>query len=156
VVPPRAKNEGLSSEMAERNVHSEAVMDWRSGWMGTLSQHELVEVYERTLDALWRRAHLSLGEVSLMAIVDRVLHEGTELYPHLAVLKVETSGVQFGELRQVAPSLDKAVLEESLTFLVVELLRVFGALTGEILTPGLHAELHKVQVRMADEKGHKA
>ncbi|MFL5356857.1 hypothetical protein [Archangium sp.] len=131
-------------------------MTWRDGWAGRLPQHELVDVYERTLDALWRRAHLSLGEVSLMAIVDRVLHQGTEQYPHLAALKVETSGVQFGELRQVSSALDKVLLEESLTFLVVELLRVFGALTGEILTPGLHAELRKVQVRTADEKGNKA
>lgn len=142
--------------MAERNVHRETVMTWRDGWVGKLSQPELVDVYERTLDALWRRAHMSLGEVSLMAIVDRVLHQGTDRYPHLAVLKVETSGVQFGELRQVAPSLDMAVLDESLTFLVVELLRILGSLTGEILTPGLHAELRKVQVRMAEEKGNES
>ncbi len=141
--------------MPERKVHIEAVKAWRDGWAETLSQHELVDVYERALDALWRRAHMSLGEVSLMAIMDRVLHQGSEQFSHLAALKVETSGVQFGEMRQVASSLDRAVLEESLTMLVVEMLRVFGALTAEILTPGLLAELRKVQVqvRPADGKG---
>ncbi|WP_257463332.1 hypothetical protein [Archangium lipolyticum] len=142
--------------MPERNVHSETVKAWRDGWAGNLSQHELVELYERALDALWRRAHLSLGEVSLMAIVDRVLHDGAERFPHLSALKVETSGVRFGELRQGAPVLDRALLEDSLTFLVVELLRVLGALTGEILTPGLHVELRKVRVQQTDEKGGKA
>lgn len=141
--------------MPERNVHSDTVKLWRDGWAGTLSQEELVNLYERALDALWRRAHMSLGEITLMAIVDRVLHAGAEQFPPLGVLKVETSGVQFGELRLTAPGLDPATLDESLALLVAELLRVFGTLTGEILTPGLHAELLKVRVR-ADEKDGKS
>jgi hypothetical protein len=128
-------------------------MAWRKEWSGKLSQSELVDVLERTLDALWRRAHMSLGEVTLMAIVDRVLHQSSEKFPHLAALKVETSGVNVSELRASAPTLDVQLLEESTLFLVVELLRVFGALTGEILTPGLHAELRKVKGRSTDGKG---
>jgi hypothetical protein len=141
--------------MAERNIHSEVVRAWRAARAEPLSPQALVELYERALDALWRRAHLSLGEVTLMAIVERVLHHGTEKYPHLAPLKIETSGVHVGELRQAALALDGVLLEESLEFLVVELLRVLGTLTGEILTPGLHAELRKVQARRADERGGK-
>ena len=141
--------------MPERNPHNKVVSAWRDGWSGTLSQQELVDVFERVLDALWRRANLSLGEVTLMAIVDRVLHQGVEAYPHLAPLKVETSGAHFGALRGTAPEVAVPLLEESLVFLVGELLRVFGVLTGEILTPGLHAELLKVQVRPSDERGGK-
>jgi len=99
---------------------------------------------------------MSLGEITLMAILERVLYQGTEQFPHLAALKVETSGVHFAELRQAVPALDGALLDESLAFLVVELLRVLGTLTGEILTPGLHTELRKVQARSADERGGKA
>jgi hypothetical protein len=142
--------------MPERSHHSEVVGAWLDGWAGRLSQPELVDVFERALAALWRRAHLSLGEITLMAIVDRVLHEGAEAYPHLVSLKVEARGADFGALREAAPRVAVALLEESLVFLVVELLRVFGVLTGEILTPGLHAELRKVQVRPADEKGGKS
>ncbi len=141
--------------MPERNAHREIVKTWRDGWAEDLSQHALVDLYDRALDALWRRSHRSLGEVTLMAIVDRVLHDGTERFPHLAVLKVETSGVHLGPLRPTMTDFDPALLDESLTFLVVELLRVLGALTGEILTPGLHAELLKVRVRQVDEKGGK-
>ena len=141
--------------MAARNVHSETVRVWRESWAGAgpLSQEVLVHLYERALDALWRRAHMSLGEITLMAIVDRVLHTGTEKFPHLAALKVETSGVQFVGLRLAAAGVDPVLLDESLAFLVVELLRVFGTLTGEILTPGLHAELSKVRVPPTAEKG---
>ncbi len=141
--------------MPEQSPHSEVVRAWLDGWAGRLSQQELVDVFERALDALWRRAHLSLGEITLMAIVDRVFHQGVEAYPHLAPLKVETSGAHFGALRGSAPEVAVALLEESLVFLVVELLRVLGALTGEILTPALHEELRKVQVRPADERGGK-
>jgi hypothetical protein len=142
--------------MPERNVHHQTVKTWRDGWAGNLSAQELVDLYDRALDALWRRANMSLGEITLMAIVDRALHHGTEKFPHLAALKVETSGVHLGPLRPSVPVLDLALLDESLAFLVVELLRVLGALTGEILTPGLHAELHKVRVPSAEEKGGKA
>jgi hypothetical protein len=141
--------------MAERNIHREVVRAWRDGRDGPLSQQALVDLYERALDALWRRAHMSLGEITLMAITERVLHDGTRSFPHLAALQIETSGVRCGELRQAAQALDAALLEESLVFLVAELLRVFGTLTGEILTPGLHAELRKVQAAPAG-KGSKA
>ena len=136
--------------MPERNIHQEAVRAWREDWEGVLDHLALLDVFERALDALWRRAHMSLGEITLMAIVDRVIHQGHELFPHLALLKVEPGGVHFGELRQTAPSLDRRLLEDSFMFLVPELLRVFGALTGEILTPGLHAELRKVRVALAE------
>jgi hypothetical protein len=141
--------------MPERNIHRDTVRAWRDGWGGSMSPDALVNVYERALDALWRRAHLSLGEITLMAIVDRVLHDGTGKFPHLAALKVETSGVQFGAFRLAAQGVAPALLDEALASLVVELLRVFGTLTGEILTPGLHAELRKVQVHPVDDKGGK-
>jgi hypothetical protein len=142
--------------MAERNIHSDAVGAWRAGRAGVLSCQELAGLYERALGALWRRAHLSLGEITLRAIMERVIHQGVEVFPHLAALKVGTSGIHFEELRQAAPALDLELLDESLAYLVAELLRVFGTLTGEILTPALHAELRKVQLLPADEKGGKA
>lgn len=139
--------------MRERDPHRDVVTAWRDGRAGPLSPQALVDLYERALDALWRRAHLSLGEITLMAIVERVLHDGTERFPHLAALKTGTSGVHCGELRQAANAVEVALLDESLAFLLCELLRVLGTLTGEVLTPGLHAALRKVQALPAGEKG---
>jgi len=138
--------------MHERNLHEKVIMEWRAGWAGTLAHPVLMDVFERAMDALWRRAHMSLGEMTLTAIVDRVLHQGSEKFPHLTLLRVETRGVHFGDLGPSTPSLDRTLLEESLVFLVYELLRVFGSLTGEILTPGLHAELLKVRGPSADAR----
>jgi len=138
--------------MPERNLHIEVVQAWRAVWAGHLTQAELLDLFERALTVLWRRANASLGEITLMAIVERVLHDGTERYPHLAALELETSGLRFEELRLSADSLQGTLLEDSLAFLVCELLRVLGTLTGEILTPGLHAELHKVRVRSEEDK----
>jgi hypothetical protein len=142
--------------MAERNIHSDAVRAWRADRTGALSHQELAGLYERALSALWRRTHQSLGEITLRAIMERVLHQGVEVFPHLAALKVGPSGIHFEEMRQAALALDLELLDESLAYLVAELLRVFGTLTGEILTPGLHAELRKVQPLPADEKGGKS
>jgi hypothetical protein len=139
--------------MSERNIHSQTVKAWRASWGERPAPPALVDVYERVLEALWRRAHQSLGEITLVAIFDRVLHHGAERFPHLAALKVETGGVRFEELRQAVETLEAARLDESLAGLVVELLRVLGTLTGEVLTPGLHAELLKVRVPSVGQRG---
>ena len=73
--------------MPEHNLNDQVISEWREGWAGTLAPDALVNVFERALDALWRRAHISLGQLTLMAIVDRVLHQGAEKYPHLSALK---------------------------------------------------------------------
>jgi hypothetical protein len=151
----RLRHPPVPTPMPERNIHQEAVTAWRKGWAGTLAQPALLDLFERALDALWRRANMSLGEMTLMAIVDRVLHQGCEQFPHLAQLKVETNGVHFGALRHSVQGLDREQLEESLVFLVYELMRVFGSLTGEILTPGLHAQLHTVRASSVASQGGK-
>jgi len=139
--------------MPQPNSHHETVKAWCNGWAGSLPAPALLATYERALEAIWSRAHMSLGEITLVAIVDRVLHHGVERFPHLAALKVEESGLHFEELRMSVSALDVARLEESLEFLTVELLRVLGTLTGEILTPGLHEELSKVRPGAEGKRG---
>ncbi len=131
--------------MLERTSHHELLTQWRADWTGSLTPSQLVELFERAVNALWRRAHLSLGELTLVAIVERVIHLGGENAPLLKTIQVTAGGVDFSGLRQVAPTLEHAGFEECLVGLVYELLRVLGTLTGEILTPGLHAELREVK-----------
>ena len=45
--------------------------------------------------ALWNRANLTLGEVTLTAIVDRVLYSAAEQFPPFESLKVEPAGIDF-------------------------------------------------------------
>jgi hypothetical protein len=93
---------------------------------------------------MWVRAHQTLGNVTLSAIVDRVLYVAAEKYPILAALELTESGIHCQGLHQRAGMLDRGELAEGVRFVMVEFLTVLGNLTAEILTPALHAALSKV------------
>lgn len=109
---------------------------------------KLVSLFERAMGALWRRSQSTLGEITVAAIVDRVLYNAMEKYPALSTLKIEGTRVSFDGLRQG----DRIALDvrDAMRFVLVEFLTVLGNLTDEILTPGLHAELARVEL---DEVG---
>ncbi|WP_437944310.1 hypothetical protein WMF27_17460 [Sorangium sp. So ce281] len=135
--------------MHDANEHSACV----DAWMGQAARgappDRLVQLFERAFNALWRRAHVTLGEVTLGAIVDRVLYYASERYPVLSSLRVESGGICCVELQERAGGVRRDQIEEGLRFILVEFLTVLGNLTAEILTPALHAELSKV----AQEEG---
>lgn len=126
----------------EPNHHLAHVKAWMKSTTG-LPRERQVELFERALEALWQRAHRTLGEVTLTAIVDRVLYTASEHYPPVASLKVERTGIQFEAFRERESLLDDNLLD-AIRLVLVELLTVLGNLTGEILTPALHAELSKI------------
>src|SRR5581483_10477816 len=103
-----------------------------------LSAVAMVVRFEESLDALWKRAHLTLGEVTLGAIVGRVLYTATEKSPFLAHVRIEEDGIGVGELRTQCAGLDPTLVREAMRFVLLELLVVIGNLTAEILTPALH------------------
>ena len=110
------------------------------------------------MGALWSRAHLTLGDVTLGAIMDRVLHNAAERFSPFESLKVEPNGIDWRELRERQEALDEGDLAEGIQFVIVEFLVVVGNLTGEILTPALHSELSKITPKDSalgskDEKG---
>ena len=121
--------------------HAALVEAWLDR-VGPLDPAQLVAVFERALSALWRRAEVTLGEVTLTAIVDRVLYTTAETHPFLSTLKIDERGVCFDAFRQVR--VGHADLTDAVHLVLVEFLRVLGHLTDEILTPALHAELSKI------------
>lgn len=125
-------------------THTAFVESWLEGSARGLSHAGLISLFERALAALWRRTEVTLGEITLTAVADRVLCVASETYPSLAALKVEGTGVRFDEYRQEAVSEDGAPLEDVVRFVLVEFLTVLGNLTDEILTPALHAALSSV------------
>jgi hypothetical protein len=124
--------------------HATCVTAWLEPIAKGLPPAQLVALFERALDALWQRTRLTLGEVTLTAIVDRVLYTASEKYPFLSALKIEGTGIRFDEFRQLGPVLHDRHLPDVVRFVLVELLTVLGNLTDEILTPALHAQLSKV------------
>ena len=113
----------------------------------------LLLAFEWAFAALWQRAHQTLGDVTLMAIVDRVIYVSAERYPILSSLKLETVGLRNGDLHHRANSLDRDQLTKGVRFVLMEFLTILSNLTAEILTPTLHAELSKVDPQLAARAG---
>lgn len=124
--------------------HASHVEAWLNGVAKDLPAAQLLTLFERALDALWQRVQITLGEVTLTAIVDRVIYTTSETYPFLSTLKIEGNGIRFDEFRQQGATHHHHHLPEVVRFVLVELLTVLGNLTDEILTPTLHAELARV------------
>jgi hypothetical protein len=129
--------------MPDDSVHIKYVREWMKPLSG-LSSDQLAGLFEKAMTALWHRTYSALGDITVAAIVDRVLYNATERYPVLGSLTLETTGVNFAEFRKQAGSISKGGLREAIQFVIVELLTVVGNLTAEILTPALHSELSKV------------
>lgn len=108
------------------------------------SPERLLAALERGFSAVWRRAHRTLGEVTLGAIAERVLHSAAEKFPNFARLAVDPSGLRCGGLREHAEELPVDELHVGVRFVLVEFLVVLGNLTADVLTPALHAELSKI------------
>jgi hypothetical protein len=116
-----------------------------NAWLERRAGHstlELIRAFEAAFTALWQRVHLTLGEVTLGAIVERVLHNATEQYPVLASIEITTAGLRCESL-ETQTGLRHGDVADAVRFVLVELLTVLGNLTGQILTPALHAELSK-------------
>jgi len=126
--------------------HAAYVEAWLDGAAKSLPPAQLVSLFERAMGALWRRAHVTLGEITLTAIVDRVLYTASEKYSFLSTLKIDGTGIRFDEFREQGAVQHGHHLPEVMRFVLVEFLTVLGNLTDDILTPALHAELSKVEL----------
>jgi hypothetical protein len=122
--------------------HAAYVDAWLEGAANAAPPAQLVTLFEGALSVLWRRAEVTLGEVTLTAIVDRILYTASEKHPFLSTLTIEKAGISFDRFREQGAQ--HANLREAVRLVLVEFLTVIGHLTDEILTPALHAELSKV------------
>ena len=131
--------------MLDHGQHALCVDTWLERSAAGLAPDALLRLLEAALDAVWIRTKTTLGEVTLTAIAERVLHNASEQFSLLWSLKIEpTRGIQCRELSDRIGSVEPAELREAIRFVLVELLTVLGNLTAEILTPALHAEISKV------------
>ena len=131
--------------MLDRGQHAAHVDAWLDCAARDLSPRNLLRLFEAALGALWTRTKTTLGEVTLTAIAERVVHNAGERFPFLSSLKVDPNGgVQLRDLHERLGTLRASQLMEGMRFVVVEFLTVLGNLTAEILTPDLHAELSRI------------
>jgi hypothetical protein len=130
--------------MRDESGHGACVDTWIARAGEGLGAAELAELLENALSALWRRTFATLGEITLIAIAERVLYDASAMFPPLASLKVESDGFHCEALRGRLDDVDPSAVRSWMRFVLVELLTVLGNLTAEILTPLLHAELSSV------------
>ena len=119
-----------------RSSHALAVEQWLEDAAADLPAPRLIALLELALATLWVRANRTLGEVTLGAIVDRVLYLASERYPFLAISRSAADPVRF-EVHQLGAVQHDKRLRDVIGFVVAELIGVLGNLTDEILTPGL-------------------
>ena len=127
--------------MLDQTGHDACVNAWMAHVAKGASPERLVRVFERGFTALWHRARQTLGDLTLTAIVDRVLYTAAERYPALSTLGTKNSRLQCRELHERAAGMDRDQLADGFRFVLVEFLTVLGHLTAEILTPALHETL---------------
>ena len=137
--------------MADDNLHVRCVSDWMKQ-VARASPEELAGLFEKAMSALWHRTYSALGDITVAAIVDRVLYNAAEKYSVLSSLKLGPSGVDFAEFRHQAGTINDRELKEAIQFVLVEFLTVVGNLTAEILTPALHSELSNVTAKDSRSK----
>ena len=141
------------------NLHAPKVDAWLARSAEGASREALLRLFEAGFGALWARTKTTLGEVTLTAIADRVLHSAAEKFSLFATLTVDpVHGIQCRELRARIASVEGSQLKPAMRFVLVEFLTVLGTLTAEILTPELHAELASVELpktASVDEAGGK-
>ena len=127
--------------MPNELTHAVAVNAWLDRCTQSTGTEQLVDEFGSAFNALWRRAHRTLGDMTLMAIGNRVLSVAQERYPFLSQVFPESNGIHLDPLRRNAAQIQFSQLQAAVHFTLTEFLQVLGHLTAEILTPALHAEL---------------
>jgi len=128
----------------QEHDHRARIDAWMAFAVKDAPSQRLLEAFGQAFNAVWRRARVPLGDVTLMAILDRVLHNGVERFPLLSLLEMDETGVRSDKLRERVDSLPRDQIQEGLRFILSEFLTVLGNLTAEVLTPALHSELSKI------------
>ena len=128
--------------MQSSSQHAEFVDAWFERTGRGLSSDGLIRLFSDALAAVWRRSFVTLGEVTLTAVMERVLYTSREAYPWLRAAQVGVKGVVFEGIG--TEDLDDDELKAGLRSILVGFLTILENLTGSTLTPKLHQELLKM------------
>lgn len=131
--------------LVQRNDnHAKHVALWEKKRTKELTVEDQIIVYGVAVNALEKKATATLSRVTLLVILDRVLHQSQKKFPILSDALIKDDTISFGPL--VLNSKTKLDPEsiEALRYFLVEFLNVLGRITADILTIPLHEELMKI------------
>jgi hypothetical protein len=103
-------------------------------------KEEILDIYEELLTTIWNRILPTLGQVTVVAIVERALVITARKYPQIRYLRVLNHGIDFNELRQHADESEIDLLREALKDVLTKLIDILAALTGDVLVRQLIKE----------------
>ena len=139
----------MTFELEDEN--SQVVLKWEKENSEGLTLDQQVVLFEKGILAVEQRALKTLSSIGLMVILDRVLHQSIDKFDFLSEAKV-TNGFSIEALLESDKNINLEKLIEALRFFLIELLRVLGRLTAEILTQPLLRELQNVTFESKDNK----
>ncbi len=132
----------------DESLHIACVDAWWERASKDATPRQILAAFEDACGALWRRAHLTLGDVTLVAIAARVLHTTSEEIPWLAPITVDAAGFHVDHaLRERASEMPIPELARGIHRVLTKLLAVVGHLTADVLSASLHEELANVALR---------
>lgn len=130
--------------MIDSDVHEKLIATWERNNATGLASDKHALLLEKAIDAIEKRALVTLSSITLMVILDRVLHQSKEKYPVLSMVTIESRNLDFKEFNRSIKEHGSEELLLALRYLLVEILRILGRITADILTVPLHKELMKV------------
>ncbi len=125
----------------QTDIHSKNVEDWFKLNAKNLSPTQQILLLEKAINAIEERACVTLSSITLMVVLDRVLHEGQQKFQLLSQVTLDQHFMNF---KAVDKEKNTEETIAALTNLLVELFRVLARLTAHILAQPLHNELMKV------------
>ncbi|HYX35637.1 MAG TPA: hypothetical protein VE954_21275 [Oligoflexus sp.] len=129
--------------MTNKNQHFIFVDQWIDDSLGTLPREALLNSFQQALIAVWCRAQQTLGQITLLAVGDRVAYLAQESFPWLSSVQVETSGIMLKVVPKELSDLDQSNLLDGLRFLLGEFLSVLHELTAGVISAQLKAAVLK-------------
>jgi hypothetical protein len=123
--------------------HSKFVSDWIRDTTKGLVQEELLLAFEKAFNRLLDGTRISISEVTMDAVLDRILDNCAESYPMMNQVFIEKTRFNFDDLRSELSKHHDEEIKSAFHYLITDFLFVIGNLTGELLTPQLHLELLK-------------
>ncbi len=141
------------SLLGDEGTHADRVDGWLERITADQTPDALLRTFDAALEALWVRTNDTLGEVTLTAIADRVVHNAAKKFPLFVALKVDpSSGIECGALHERVNAGNVQQVRLGIRFVLVEFLTVLGNLTADLLTPQLHQALDQVKGPKARSK----
>lgn len=117
--------------------------DWVNAWMRKtvdgLSRKQLLVLFDKALDALWRNAAQSIGEISLEVIGNLAKESSLSKHPTLASIRIGPGGLSFQDVE----TLPDQELKAGFSSLLTEILTQIGKLTYEAIIPAIRLEILK-------------